>query len=78
MKAAIVIDNWKLPIFEKHLVGAGYSFKETIGFTNKGKPDGTMIIKISYEDLKALQAVVTAANTECEEVKAAKKSSTVQ
>lgn len=32
-KAGIVIDNWKLPIFERHLKNAGYAYKWTPGFT---------------------------------------------
>lgn len=59
MKAAIAIDNWKLPIFERHLSQSGYSF-ENIGPLT---PD-TLILKVRTDNLEALGVVIKAANTE--------------
>ncbi len=58
-KAAIGIDNWKLPIFTRHLEGAGYSF-EQFPFTSD-----SMILKVKTNSVAALQKVVEAAQKEC-------------
>ena len=58
-KAAVAIDNWKLPIFERHLQQAGYSFERTDGLTADA-----MILTVTTENLVALGEVVKAANTE--------------
>lgn len=58
-KAAVAIDNWKLPIFERHLQQAGYSFERTDGLT-----EDAMILTVTTENLVALGEVVKAANTE--------------
>jgi hypothetical protein len=57
--AAIAIDAWKLPIFERHLRQSGYSF------TNAGTlVPGTLILSVSTENLDALAEVVQAASAE--------------
>jgi hypothetical protein len=57
--AAIAIDAWKLPIFERRLTQAGYSF------TNAGTlVPGTLILSVSTENLDALAEVVQAASAE--------------
>jgi hypothetical protein len=43
-KAATVIDDWKLPIFKRHLDAAGYKYDEPVPFT-----DGTLVLKVHYE-----------------------------
>lgn len=58
-KAAIAIDEWKLPIFKRHLSQAGYAFEQCTGLT-----DGTLILTVKTENLEALAVVVKAANTE--------------
>lgn len=63
--AGVVIDNWKLPIFKKHLSKAGYSYTEHPDFTKD-----TMILKVSYDWVAKLQPVIEAAAEECEIVKA--------
>ncbi|HMN55636.1 MAG TPA: hypothetical protein PKE15_00180 [Ottowia sp.] len=55
----IAIDDWKLPIFERHLGQSGYSFKSAGLFTA-----GTLILRVDTENLAALAEVVKAANTE--------------
>lgn len=58
-KAAVVIDNWKLPIFERHLTQAGYNFQNTGSFT-----EDSLVLQVMTENLTALEAVVRAAHTE--------------
>ena len=60
MKAGIVIDRWKLPIFTRHLKQAGYSYDE------KGElVEATLVLTVETNDGAALQKVLTAAATEC-------------
>lgn len=59
MKAAIVIDDWKLPIFERRLSQAGYAYEKGPGVT-----DDTLVLTVETGDVKALETVVRAANTE--------------
>lgn len=60
MNAAIIIDDWKLPIFEKHLNDAGFAMKKGVGPTT-----GTLTIIVEYEDQRRIQAVVQSAQNEC-------------
>lgn len=58
-KVGIVIDDWKLPIFERHLKQAGYTFE------NKGVfHAGTLVLRVSTTNVEAMRAVVSAANSE--------------
>ena len=58
-KAGIVIDEWKLPIFERRLKQAGYSFE------NSGLlATGTLLLRVDTANLEALGEVLKAANTE--------------
>lgn len=59
MKAGIVIDDWKLPIFDRHLSESGYVYEKHPGVTA-----GTLTLTVETEDAKALAVVVRAANTE--------------
>lgn len=59
-KVAIVIDNWKLPIFTRRLQHSGYSFDQIGGLT----PD-SMVLRVDTENVVSLGEVVKAANTEC-------------
>lgn len=59
LKAAIAIDDWKLPIFERHLSEAGYAFEQTPGVT-----ENTLILMVHALSVKELEKVVRAANTE--------------
>lgn len=59
MKAGIAIDDWKLPIFNQHLVDAGYRYESGPGLTGD-----TLLLTVETDDAKALEAVVRAANTE--------------
>lgn len=57
MKAGIAIDDWKLPIFERHL--SGYVYEKGPGLT-----DDTLLLTVETDDMKALEKVVRAANAE--------------
>jgi hypothetical protein len=59
MKAAIVIDDWKLPIFYQHLTRAGYDYKKGPGVTK-----GTFALIVETNDMAPLATVVRAANAE--------------
>ena len=58
-KAAIAIDDWKLPIFKQRLTEAGYSFKQGPGLTKN-----TLMLTVDTNNVAALGAVVQAANNE--------------
>ena len=66
MKAAIAIDDWKLPIFERHLNQAGYAFDNVGRFTAS-----TLILQVSTDNPDALAIVVKAANDEAAMTKGA-------
>jgi len=59
MKAAIAIDDWKQPIFERHLSQAGYAYA-----TGPGLTSDTRLMTVTTENPQALEIVVRAANTE--------------
>lgn len=59
MKAAIVIDDWKLGIFEQHLNQSFYGYTKS-----RGLSDGTLILTVVTDNVEALEIVVRAANTE--------------
>jgi hypothetical protein len=65
MKAAIAIDAWKLPIFERHLAQAGYSF-ENAGLLTAG----CIVLHVVTGNLHALHSVIKAANDEAARTKA--------
>lgn len=59
IKAGVVIDSWKRPIFEKRLKDAGYTWKLCPGVT----PD-TLSFIVKTTSAKELEVVVRAANAE--------------
>lgn len=59
--AGVAIDNWKLPIFKKHLDGAGYEYTEHPGLTAD-----TMLLKVKCKFVSKLQTVIEAAQKECQ------------
>lgn len=64
MKAGIVIDAWKLPIFKKHLTEAGFSFEEKGALT-----PGSLVLHVQAESAEKLKPVVVAAQQECKNCK---------
>lgn len=65
MRAAVALEKWKRPIFERHLKDAGYTFEE-----GKGLTDDTMFFYVEFHDAKALEVVVRAAQAEATRSKA--------
>lgn len=59
MKAGILIDDWKLPIFERHLSQAGYAYEKVPGLTA-----GTLLLTVKTKNATALGEVARAANKE--------------
>ncbi len=58
-KAGIILDDWKLPIFEKALDDAGFEYEQSPGIT-----EGTLLITVETDDLHALGLVVQKTNDE--------------
>lgn len=58
--AGVGIDDWKLPIFKKHLDAAGYKYEEPVQFTSR-----TLILQVHYEWVHELQPIIEAAQREC-------------
>jgi hypothetical protein len=58
--AGIAIDNWKLPIFKRHLDAAGFEYTE-----HKGLTPTTMLLKVKTPSAFKLQPFVEAAQLEC-------------
>jgi LysM repeat protein len=56
-KAAVAIDPYKLPVFEKHLKAAGYTYEVV-----KGK--AFWVIQVQYEWAHLLKPIIEAANKE--------------
>lgn len=56
--AGIAIDSWKLEIFKRHLGDAGYAYEQT------PLPGNCLLLRVTTENIEALQAVVQAANLE--------------
>ncbi len=65
-KAAVVVDDWKLPIFRKVLEDAGFTYKDAGEFAV-----GTTILHVPYEpkDFNRLEAAISKAQTLCERSK---------
>lgn len=59
LAAGIIIDSWKLSIFERHLQQAGFSFENLGEFT----PD-TIALRVHTDAPDALHEALKAANTE--------------
>jgi hypothetical protein len=57
--AAVVLDDWKLPVFKRHLDAAGYKYEEPVPFT-----EGTLTLKVRYEWVHELQPIIEAAQRE--------------
>jgi len=59
MKAGIVIDDWKLNIFKKHLDSSKYQYEVKNGITKD-----TLSIFVEFENFGVLETIVKAANDE--------------
>jgi hypothetical protein len=65
MKAGIVVDDWKLPVFRKQLDAAGFSYEEA----GKALLPGTTLLRVQTSDLNKLNAVLEACQAECKRSK---------
>ncbi len=62
--AAVIIEKWKLPIFEKNLKEAGYLYE-----IHRGAISDTLTLRVKYEWVAKLQPIIEAAQKECAEDK---------
>lgn len=65
--AGVLIDDWKLPIFKKHLDRAGYAYTEHSGTTKD-----TLTLRVQYKWVADLKPIIEAANKECANTKQTK------
>jgi len=63
MIVGVMIDNWKLPIFRKHLDTIGYTY------TEKKLTGEHTLIRISCEFIEKITPIIMAAHEECTKVK---------
>lgn len=56
-KAGIMLDDWKLSIFKKHLDDAGFEYEQSPGIT-----EDTLLLTVETDDLYALSVIVKKAN----------------
>lgn len=62
--AGVVIDNWKLEIFRRHLDAGGFAYTEHPGLTAK-----SMVLSVKTDFIATLQPVLEAAQKECANAK---------
>lgn len=60
MKAGIVVDDWKLPVFRKRLTDAGFTYTDAGGLTH----DATVLTVVT-DDMLKLKRVLESCQTEC-------------
>ena len=65
-KAAVCIDDWKLPVFKKHLDAAQCNYKVGPGIIGD-----TLTITVQYEWVAELKPIIEEANKECAALRAA-------
>lgn len=66
MKAGIVIDDWKLEIFEKRLIEAGFRYSIGDGITKDSK---TISVRFRTNEGKKLKRLVSDCQEECKNSK---------
>lgn len=62
--AGVVIDDWKLPIFKRHLDAASCEYTENPGITA-----GTLTLRVKYDWVATLKPIIEAAERECRNAK---------
>jgi len=60
VKAAIAVDNWKLPVFRKLLEAAGYEYTDAGPLTGD-----TTILTVETNNILALKGVLEKCQAEC-------------
>ena len=63
-KAAVMIDDWKLPIFKRILDDAGYKYAQLPGLTAD-----TICLQVEYDFVSTLKPFIEKAQTECGKIK---------
>jgi hypothetical protein len=64
LKSGIVIDDWKLSIFKKHLDQSGFEYTINPGITKN-----TLVLMVKSEFVSDVQKIAISANTECKNSK---------
>ena len=64
--AGIVVEDWKLPVFKRHLDKKKYSY-EVVSFGSEGVFANCSSIKVKAETAEELKPIVGAAYKECRE-----------
>ena len=59
IKVGILLDSWKLGIFERHLINNGYIYTQ-----HKGVTKNNIILKVYTKSIEALHLIIKAANDE--------------
>lgn len=54
--AAVIIDDWQLPIFKQHLDAAGYRYNDPVPFMAN-----TLVLQIHYEWAHKLKSLIETA-----------------
>ena len=62
--AGVVIDDWKLSIFKRHLDAAGFTYTQHPGLTKD-----TLLLKVKTEWISTLQPVIEAAQKEAHDAR---------
>lgn len=60
MIAGVVLDDWKLTIFKRHLDVSGYRYTE-----HPGPAKHMKVLKVTCDSARALQRILEAAANEC-------------
>lgn len=60
MKAGIVVDDWKLPVFRKRLTEAGYEYTDAGGLTHN-----TTVLTVETDNMLKLKSVIEKCQREC-------------
>lgn len=69
MKIGVVIDAWKLDIFNRHLSKAGYKYDKCNATASGNK----LLLKVYTHSVVDMEKVVRAAQDECAQVKQQRK-----
>jgi hypothetical protein len=60
MKAAIAVDDWKLPVFRERLTAAGYDYEDGGPLTSN-----TTVLIVQTNDILRLKRVLEGCQAEC-------------
>lgn len=60
MKAGIVLDDWKLPVFRKRLTEAGFEYTDAGGLTAD-----TTVLTVETDNIAWLKVVIERCQKEC-------------